>query len=174
MVTFSKQMQSSSSGSSAKNRGNNKNLPAIIGGVIVVILLLGGGFYFWQNRGISIGGGDYQAVFLTNDQVYFGKIVQSNANEVVLRDVFYLILRRPAQVQGQTPESTLSGEPTTGQPKFILVRLGDREVHEPKDELRISRDQILFIEPLKEDSKVIRGIRDYKAKRAQEGQTTGE
>lgn len=172
MVTFSQQTPTGTSQSARAGGMNKKLLPPIVVAA-VAILLFSSIYYFWRGRGSSFGSTDYHAVFLTNNQVYFGKIAGSNDEEVVLRDVFYLILRRPAQVQGQTPEATLGAQPV-GESKFILVRRGEREVHQPKDELRINRDQILFMEPLREDSKVIQGIRDYKAKRAQEAKATGE
>jgi hypothetical protein len=132
--------------------------------VAAAILIIGGGYYFFRGRGTGISSGEYHAVFLTNDQVYFGKIVGSNDQEVVLRDVFYLVIRQPMQVQSQTPEATIGAEPQE-RPRYTLYHLGDREVHGPMDEMRISRTQILFIEPLREDGVVGQGIQRYKTQR---------
>ncbi len=175
MVTFSQQTAaptsavSASGGPTAATKstrgGDKKLLPLVV--VAAVILVIGGGYYFWRGRGVKISSGDYHAVFLTNDQVYFGKITKSDANEVVLKDVYYLLIRQPTQVQGQSPETTPGAQPEG--PRFELRHLGDREAHGPMDEMRINRAQILFIEPLKEDGMVVRGIQRYKEQ--QQGQT---
>ena len=38
----------------------------------------------------SVSTGKYQALFLTNGQVYFGKIVGMSADTVTMRDIYYL------------------------------------------------------------------------------------
>ena len=171
MVTFSQQTtaptMSASGGSATKSSrgGGNKFLPLIV--VAAVILVIGGGYYFLKVRGGGIASGEYHAVFLTNDQVYFGKIAKSDSTEVVLKDVFYLLIRQPTQVQAQDPEATPGAQ--AQQPRYELRHLGDGEAHGPLDEMSINRTQILFIEPLKEDGMVVRGIQQYKEQ--QQGQT---
>lgn len=167
MVTFSQQTATSpAAGGASPARGsanlNAKLLPLVV--VAAAILIIGGGYYFLKGRGVGISSGEYQAVFLTNDQVYFGKIVSSSDREVVLRDVYYMVIRQPMQVQPQTPEATLGAEPQD-RPRYTLYHLGDREIHGPMDEMRINRDQVLFIEPLREDGVVVRGIQRYKEQR---------
>lgn len=172
MVTFSQQATTPSAGggvSSSKARGSSgvgkKFLPLAVV-VAVVVLVIGGGYYFWKGRGISIGSGEYQAVFLTNDQVYFGKIAKSDSTEVVLRDVYYMVIRQPMQIQPQIPEATLGAQPQqTDRPRYTLYHLGDREIHGPMDEMRINRTQVLFIEPLRGDGVVVQGIQRYKEQR---------
>lgn len=176
MVTFSQQAATPTSAPSgpmstkkSSRGGNNKLLPLVV--VAVVVLVIAGGYLFLKGRGGGIKSGEYQAVFLTNDQVYFGKITESTNQEVTLNDVYYLLLQQPQQVQPQTPEATPGAQE---QPKYILMHLGDRETHGPMDEMRINREQILFIEPLREDSKVIRGINDYKNAQKQSQQQPQE
>lgn len=167
MVTFSQQT-STGGAQSTRAGGMDKKLLPLVVVVAVVVLLVGGGYYFLKGRGGGgIRSGEYHAVFLTNDQVYFGRIAESTDQEVVLNDVYYLLLSRPAQIQPQTPEATPGAG---GQAKYILMHLGDRETHGPMDEMRINREQILFIEPLREDSKIIRGINDYKQAQKQRQQ----
>ena len=165
MVTFSQQTAAPTSTPTAASasarggsKGGNKFLPLIV--VAVVALVIGGGYYFLKVRGGGIASGEYQAVFLTNDQVYFGKIAKSDSVEVVLKDVFYLLIRQPTQVQAQDPEATPGAQ--AQQPRYELRHLGDGEAHGPLDEMSINRAQILFIEPLKEDGMVVRGIQQYK------------
>ena len=123
-----------------------------------MLLLLG--YYLLQN-GFSLkvpilGSSSYQAIFLTNGQVYFGKASNLNSNYVTLRDVYYLQVSQVLQpVQGKKqpePQQTLT-----------LVKLGTAELHKPKDEMKINRDQILFIEDLENDSQVVQAVERYKA-----------
>jgi len=41
-----------------------------------------------------------------------------------------------------------------------LIKLGN-EIHGPADSMIITKDHILFIEQLKDDSKVVRAIKEY-------------
>lgn len=95
--------------------------------------------------------GVYSAVFLTNGQVYFGLMVQNNESEIILNNVFYI----------QVNEKTADAANALGQPSFNLVKLGN-ELHGPTDELFINRSQIVFYEELRDDSKVVESIKNYK------------
>lgn len=88
----------------------------------------------------------WQAVFLTNGQVYFGHIVRNSFKTIVIRDVYYL-QTTPSLQQGQQPT----------QPDITLVKLGN-ELHAPTDEMRINREHVLFTEALKDDGTVAQGI----------------
>ena len=118
----------------------------LIVGVAILLILLGGAFYFYQAKGKLVEM-DYQAVFLDNDQVYFGKIRNAKSTYVTLTDVYYF---GPSTRSGQEENDDV-----------VLVKLGS-EVHGPTDEMKILRDHILFIETLADDSRVVRAIREYK------------
>jgi len=98
---------------------------------------------------------EYQAVFLTNGQVYFGKFSKVNSSYVELTDIFYL------QVQ-QTVQPTTSSSSSDNNQQVSLAKLGG-ELHGPEDEMFISRSQVLFWENLKDTGKVVKAIKDYKA-----------
>ena len=74
---------------------------------------------------------DYQAVFLTNGQVYFGKLSGTGSDWVTLKDIYYL------QVQQQVQPTD---ENSQQQPNLTLVKLGN-ELHGPVDEMKINKDQ---------------------------------
>lgn len=94
----------------------------------------------------------WQAVFLSNGQVYFGNVTSLNPDTVVLKKIYYLQTSGTLQAGGEQ------------QPKDLaLVKLGS-ELHGPTDEMRINRDQILFIETLKSDSKVVKAIEQFSSK----------
>jgi hypothetical protein len=110
----------------------------------------------------------YQAVFLTNGQVYFGKMTD-NGNWIQLTDIYYLQVTQPLQQTANadqsktaTPSST-TGSAATPQSNIQLVKLGS-ELHGPQDSMYIERDKILFWENMKDDSKVVAAIHQFKSK----------
>lgn len=127
----------------------NRTLWIII--VIIILIALG----FWGNKkgwfASQTASKDWQAVFLTNGQVYFGHTVgNTDGQYVTLKDIYYL------QVQGALQPKT--DQNTT--PQIQLVKLGS-ELHGPKDQMKINRDSILFTESLKGDGKVVQAIDKY-------------
>lgn len=116
---------------------SNKGMWGWLIGLVVVIALVVMG-----QQGVFSSHKDYQAVFLTNGQLYFGKLSHENSGTVVLKDIFYL--RAQKQVQ-PVPE----GE-TAPPPQVQIVKLGG-ELHGPTDRMEINRSSILYIEDLKED-----------------------
>ena len=111
-----------------------------------------------QSQPVSNKASDYQAVFLNNNQVYFGKLSNENAQFPVLKDIYYLQVNQPIQ-----PAQTVKGAPVQAavNPDINLVKLGG-ELHGPSDEMRINRDQILLIEDLRADSNLVKAIEKYK------------
>lgn len=91
----------------------------------------------------------WQAVFLDNNQVYFGRIVKETKSFVVLRDIYYLQVQQLSQMEEE--EEQIQG------PRLSLVKLGE-EMHGPEDEMKINRDHILFIEQLRTDSQIVQRI----------------
>jgi hypothetical protein len=86
----------------------------------------------------------YQAVFLSNGQVYFGDLSAPGGDTYYLRHVFYL----SSQASPQSGRSAA----------LTLIRLTSA-VHSPQDLMVIPRSQILFIENLKPNGKVAKYIR---------------
>ncbi len=97
----------------------------------------------------------YQAVFLTNGQVYFCKVSKVDAGYVKCTDIYYL------QVQ-QTVQPKDSSASNNANQQVSLAKLGG-ELHGPEDVMYISRQQVLFWENLKNDGKVAKAISDYKS-----------
>ena len=91
----------------------------------------------------AINSRDYQAVFLNNGQVYFGKLSAPGAGFYYLRHVYYL------QSQA-SPQGTKLTRPK-------LIKLGN-EIHGPEDLMVINRSQVLYVENLKPTGQVSRAI----------------
>jgi small nuclear ribonucleoprotein (snRNP)-like protein len=79
----------------------------------------------------------YQAVLLTNNSVYFGKLAGYGTSNPVLTDVFYILSKT---------------DPTTKQVQNVLVKRG-KELHGP-DRMYLNPSSIVFVEPVGTDSKV--------------------
>ena len=105
---------------------------------------------------ISSTNQNWQAVFLTNGQVYFGKVAKEGSQKVVLQDIYYLQVTQPLQTSGDQQAQAAA------QNELSLVKLGN-ELHGPEDQMRINADQVLFIEDLKSDSRVVEAINNYKS-----------
>ena len=90
----------------------------------------------------AIDRGAYQAVFLTNGSTYFGKLQPQGDDWFLLTDVFYL----SAADQG-APQ---------------LIKRGN-EAQGPKEPMIISREQVLFIENLREDGEIVALIKRFKS-----------
>ncbi len=101
----------------------------------------------------------YQAVFLDNGQVYFGKLSSVNKDYVRLTDIYYLQVQQ--QVQPVQRNGNDSGNQNQPQAQISLAKLGN-ELHGPEDEMFILRSKIVFWENLKDDGQVVRAITDYK------------
>ncbi len=122
--------------------------------IILAVMIVG----WWRLSGKSgklLTGvsSDYQAVFLTNNQVYFGKLTKRHNAYAILTDIFYLQVSQP--LQPSEPANNVN-----------LIKLG-AELHGPTDSMTINRDHILFVEDLREDSQVVTAIKQYKAQQSQ-------
>ncbi|MBU0546314.1 hypothetical protein KKA13_03615 [Patescibacteria group bacterium] len=130
-------------------RNNKKIITAV--SIIIVLLVAGTGFFVWKSKAQPKG---YQAVFLSNGQVYFGKATDKDSKYVKMTNIYYLQLKQPLQSQNLD---------TLNQTDLALIKLGN-ELHGPTDRMEINRDHILFIEDLRPDSKVAQAIEKYSAK----------
>jgi hypothetical protein len=121
--------------------------------LMAIAVALGIAAYFWC-LSTTINQSTYQAVFLTNGQVYFGKLSNPWSKYIRLSDVYYI--QTKDGVQSQDLANAGTGD-------MALIKLG-KEMHGPADKMEINRSQVLFIEDLKDDSKVVQAIKDFKGK----------
>lgn len=123
----------------------------LIAAVIIVASLASWLVFFRPQPGVQIDSNKFQAVFLSNGQVYFGRLSVVNDQYLKLSGVFYI----------QSQESTTSGEQAAEDAAGMqLIKLGE-EVHGPEDAMMINRDQMLFFENLKSDGKVTQLIQQH-------------
>jgi hypothetical protein len=86
---------------------------------------------------------EYQAVFLDNGQVFFGKLSDTGSSYLTLRDIYYV--------------QTLT-DPAKKQTSNILIKRGS-EWHNPEF-MRINSKHVVVIEPVGADSQVAQLIRE--------------
>lgn len=121
---------------------------------LVVITYLGSRLAASTSSGGAIKGNEYQALFLTNGQVYFGHLKQVDSSYVKLTDIYYLQVQQTVQPKDNSASNA--------NPQVSLAKLGS-ELHGPEDAMYVSHDQVLFWENLKATGKVATAIKDYQA-----------
>lgn len=178
---------SSSSSSSSKNH-SDKAKPVLftLAVLALAVLLLGGtiiyGVFYSEKirkaNTVELSESKYYAVFLSNGQVYFGNLMGYNTENPILKDIYYLQLAQSPQAttegqqatEGEVTEGEATGaegqvleQPgqTTSDQGLTLIKLGE-ELHGPEDSMLLNKEQILFVEQLKDDGKVVKAIGDYK------------
>jgi hypothetical protein len=100
-----------------------------------------------RGEGGYVDSGKYQAVFLTNDQVYFGKVSELNSKYLVLNDIYYL----------RTQSTDANAQANNN---VSLVKLGC-ELHKPYDTMVINRTQVQFWENLQDSGQVATAVKQY-------------
>jgi len=120
----------------------------IVVAALTITLYLGGPKEYKQ-----VNPDQQQAVFLTNGQVYFGKIKSINSRYVDLRGVYYLNVNQQVQPNQETDKDK-------AQNNISLVKLGC-ELHGPSDQMLINRDQVTFWENLKDDGQVAKAVTEW-------------
>lgn len=130
---------------------------AVSGAVALVLVIMVGWLIYRSSTTASIDSDKYQAVFLSNGQLYFGKLQYLNTSYLKLTDVFYL------QSQTATPDESDSQNPQGANQgaDLQLIKLGN-ELHGPEDEMIINKDEIVLFENLKPDGKVSDTINQYR------------
>ncbi len=147
----------------------SSKMPWVILAAVVILLVVLGIVFRGKLFGGSGDGGKtapaklsgYQAVFLTNGQVYFGRLAGQDESTMTLKDIYYLQVVQPP-LQGQQQAGQQGAAAAQQQPQISLVKLGS-ELHGPVDEMHIYKNQVLFYEDMKDDGKVAQAIKDYKA-----------
>jgi len=89
---------------------------------------------------------EYQAIFLDNGQVFFGRLQDDGSSYLTLRDVFYI---------------KQQASPDKEEVQSLLVKRGS-EWHAP-DFMRINSRHIVLIEPVAADARVALLIREVQA-----------
>jgi hypothetical protein len=119
--------------------------PVIVAAIIIALSILATSWIGARTHVVQFDK-PYQAVLLSNGQVYYGRLEGYGTDHPLLREVYYI----QSTVNPQTHEQT-----------NILTRRG-KEWHGP-DRMYINPNQILLVEPVGTDSKVADLIKDLRS-----------
>jgi len=124
--------------------------------VLLIVVLAGAMMFMKKDKDAGMDAvkkDQYQAVFLTNGQVYFGKVEDMTKATVKLTNIYYLQVQQSVQPAEQKKDDK--------QAQISLAKLGE-ELHGPEDTMYIAKDQMLFWENLKDNGKVVQAIKNAK------------
>ncbi len=130
----------------APSKKNRKSLIALLITAVIIVVIVIGATILFRRSTYDIKRNQYQAVFLTNNQTYFGKITRITKDIIQITDVYYIQPNQNAQNN-----------------QITLIKLGD-EVHAPENTMIINRQQVLFWENIKDDGKVVQLIKQNQQK----------
>lgn len=152
-------------GGKKEKQSGNRTLIYVVVAVVVLALLAGSwctfGRHTQADTSKQINKNEYQAVFLTNGQVYFGKLANPDDKYVTISDIFYLQVQQSSNNSGNNLQNASNSADTNAQ--VSLAKLGS-ELHGPEDKMYIAHDQVLFWENLTNNGKVAQAISTYRNK----------
>lgn len=140
-----------------KGNGKDAVYKQIIFVLVVVIIIFG--FYLFINKDKQeefvkneSNKNFWYSVKLINGEFYYGQIKDTGSDPIVLENVYYNY-------------DQINSEQDTGEKKeeggnLRLVKRG-KETHGPDGSMSIVRTQVVYMEPLQEESKVLKAILDY-------------
>jgi hypothetical protein len=113
-------------------------LAAFVGGFLIAAIV-----WYSLPKGQQINRQQYQAVYLVNGQMYFGKLQNVDGQ--------YLQLLSPYM-----PETSTNNQSTQTSGSLIRVK---NQLWGPEDSIAIRADQVAFWQNLRDDSKVTQAIK---------------
>jgi len=128
----------------------------IILGIIFVVIVIIGGFMYWRYEAKKRGASanvvqtaveKWYAIKLVNGELFFGLVSNPSADPLVVKNVYYDYDH--ARQASSTDEAATNS--------IRLVKRG-KESYGPEGTLNIVRSQVLYMEALKESSKVLQAI----------------
>lgn len=131
---------------------SRKKLPLIIVVVVAAIVLALAGWWLTSSKsgGLVPATDRYQAVFLDNGQVFFGKLKNTKGEYLVLEGAYYT-------KKADVPEDATDEQKAAIEANVSLSKVGN-EVYGPDTTMSIRSEQVLFWQNLKSDSKVGKAI----------------
>lgn len=140
---------------SAPEQKPRKRMKMWLIGLVLLVIVTVAAFCVWhvskKTDLVGIDSNKYQAVFLTNGQVYFGKLSDSSKFQIKIANIYYLQVQQNVQPADKDAKDS----------QVSLAKLG-QELHGPEDTMYIAKDQMLFWENLTDNSKVVQAIKSAK------------
>ncbi len=136
----------------------------------LAILIVGASVYFlfYRSKGAAVNpkARAWYAIKLVDGEIFYGQVFDVKADPVVIANVYY---DYDQAKQNTISKSSAETGPPAGPPRLgeagetgnlRLVKRG-KETHGPDGSMNVVRAQVLYLEPLKADSKVLKAILEY-------------
>lgn len=141
----------------SKARNSNGNKYKFMTWFLFLIIIIGFSYFMFVGKDntsekipVQQGESGWYSVKLLNGEVYYGQIEDLSADPVIVKNVYYNYDQLNSEEAGEKQE--------TG--NLRLVKRG-KEIHGPDGTLSVVRAQVVYMEPMKEDSKVLKAILEY-------------
>jgi hypothetical protein len=144
----------------AKVFEQSKDYLKIVFAAIALLTIIAGGYFFWYKPRQAVKNvpqAKWYMVKLTNSETFYGQIKNTSGDPVVIDNVYYDY----DQLSSSAKATEDKNNDQTGQ--IRLVKRG-KETHGPSGSLDVVRMQVLYMEPLADDSKVLKAIVEYEKK----------
>ena len=122
----------------------------VVGATVYFLFFRAKGWFYKPNAGQA-----WYAVKLVNGETFYGRISDIKADPIVMSNVYY---NYDQAKQNTAVKDQANAVSETG--NLRLVKRG-QETHGPAGTMDIVRSQVLFMEPMKSDSKVLQAILGY-------------
>ena len=127
--------------------------------LILAILVVGATVYFLffrtKSAAVDPKAKDWYAIKLVDGEIFYGQVQDVKADPVVIENVYYNYDQ--AKESGAAKDQSKVVEETGN---LRLVKRG-KETHGPDGSMNVIRAQVLYMEALKSDSKVLQAILGY-------------
>lgn len=130
-----------------------KQLAIGVGVLLIVMGLVVGAHAYAHRNEQRINQNGYQAVFLDDGKVFFGKLQNTAGQHLTLNMAYY-----PQEANQPKAENANASIETNS---LQLIKMGD-ETYGPEGSMSIASDHVLFWQNLKSDSKVAKAINEQK------------
>ena len=92
----------------------------------------------------------WSVITLDNGLIYYGQVKDKTAQFVIITEAYYT----------QDSSKAQAGSGDTTKPTYVLARVGQNEIYGPENTMQLNRDHIVLIQKLKDDSPVLKTIRE--------------
>lgn len=138
----------------------NENGPAARILLLIIVLILAGAGVWWvffkaaptaskPKENSPAAAGDWYAVKLVDGEIFYGQIGDTKADPVVINNVYY------------NYEQAKDGQKAVDENASLKLVKRGKETHGPTGALNVVRSQVIYMEPLASDSKVLKAILEY-------------
>jgi hypothetical protein len=129
-----------------------RRVMTLVVGIVVLVVLSFAAWFVWQGNGSSPRNDRYQAVFLDDNQVFFGKLVGTHGE--------YLRLEKPYSTKAaDIPEGATAEQKEAISNNLSLIKVADM-VYGPEDVMMIRAEKVKYWQDLQPDSKVAKALSD--------------